>query len=91
MTDFEEMVTFLQQECVHWRLVNGIDWNVRRYTMKARFGLTKDFYVDFEKKKCSMWHNEIKDRYFSTERLYEVMHSDFKTHIDIQNELDKIL
>lgn len=89
MTEFDEMVAFLLQECVNWEQM--LTENTRRYRLKARFGLTKDFYVDFDKKKCSLWHKELKGKIASIERTLEMMDSDFKTHVQIQQELDRIL
>ena len=88
MTDFEQMVAFLEQECVNWKLIDG---NVKRYTMKARLGQTKDFYVYFEKERCSLMHNDVNHRYLSVKESFRVAFSDFKTHIDVQKELDRIL
>ena len=88
MTEFNEMVAFLFEEAVG---IIDLDTNTTRYTLKARFGLTKDFYVDFEKKKCSMWHKELKGCVASIERTLEMMDSDFKTHVQIQQELDRII
>lgn len=89
MTDFDEMVAFLEQECEGWIELPG---TVKRYTMKARFGLTKDFYVDFDKRKCSRWHKELAKLDMATiERIVELMESNFKTHIKVQEELDRIL
>jgi len=88
MTDFEEMVKFLYQEAV---VIVDVEKNVTMYRMEARFGLTKDFYVDFEKKKCSRWHKELAKLDVATiERVVELMDSNFKTHIEVQKELDRI-
>ena len=87
MTDFDEMVAFLYQEALY---IKGID-SVSRYTLKARFGLTKDFYVDFEKKKCSMWHRELEKLDMAIITTINLRETDFKTHVEIQKELDRIL
>lgn len=89
MTDFEEMVAFLEQECVD--SVQQQSSKTERFTMKARFGQMKNFYVNFDTKKCTLWHSELKGSVASIERLIEMQDSNFKTHIDIQKELDKIL
>ena len=89
MTDFGEMVAFLLQECVNWEQM--LTENTRRYRLKARFGLTKDFYVDFEKKKCSMWHQELKGLDMAVIHSFNLKDSDFKTHVQIQQELDRII
>jgi hypothetical protein len=88
MTDFEQMVAFLEQEATHWEL---LDSNIKRYTMKVRFGRAKDFYVDFNKEECSLMHNEVNLKDLSMKESFRVAFSDFKTHVDIQEELDRIL
>jgi len=88
MTEFDEMVAFLFEEAVG---IIDLDTNTTRYTLKARFGLTKDFYVDFDKKKCSMWHQELKGLDMAVIHSFNLKDSDFKTHVQIQQELDRIL
>jgi len=86
MTDFEEMVAYLEQECVtSWGL-----GSMRKYTMKAIFGRTKNFYVYFDKKTCSLMHNEVNLQDLSMKESFRVAFSDFKTHVDVQKELDRI-
>ena len=93
MTDFDEMVAFLEQEKIHWGLAHFAKGEgfIEKYTLKARFGLTKDFYVDFDKKKCSMWHQELADLDIGLVTSLTYMGTDFKTHVQIQKELDRIL
>lgn len=88
MTDFEEMIKFLFHESVG---IHDMSNSITRYTLKARFGLTKDFYVDFEKKKCSMWHSELSDLDIGLVTSLTYMGTNFKTHVEIQKELDRIL